>query len=181
MAEGGETKTCPFCAETIKAAAKICPFCQTRLNRWGLWGPELAVVFYVVVLIGFWGLLIKFVFEAAGPFEGRQFARHRNELEVARSHLELAPMGQETWISGFVTNRGPYAWRVQQFEVRFQDDQQTPFDVLHPTVKPSFVVLPGREHAFRVRLGKLAWTNEPRTVVVRVHAAIDGSLWQPAD
>jgi RNA polymerase subunit RPABC4/transcription elongation factor Spt4 len=34
MAEGIESKVCPSCAETIKAAAKVCPFCRSKLDRW---------------------------------------------------------------------------------------------------------------------------------------------------
>jgi hypothetical protein len=31
-AEGGPTRACPFCAETIKAAAKVCRFCSRALD-----------------------------------------------------------------------------------------------------------------------------------------------------
>lgn len=31
-AEGGPTRACPFCAETIKAAAKVCRFCNRALD-----------------------------------------------------------------------------------------------------------------------------------------------------
>jgi hypothetical protein len=30
-AEGGPTRACPYCAETIKAAAKVCRFCNRAL------------------------------------------------------------------------------------------------------------------------------------------------------
>ena len=31
-ADGGPTRTCPFCAETIKQATKICRFCNRELS-----------------------------------------------------------------------------------------------------------------------------------------------------
>jgi hypothetical protein len=42
MGESIHTKVCPACAETIKAAARKCPFCQSNQSLWGNWRGELA-------------------------------------------------------------------------------------------------------------------------------------------
>jgi RNA polymerase subunit RPABC4/transcription elongation factor Spt4 len=43
MPENEQTKVCPLCAETIKAAAKVCPFCRSKQGRYALWRQELLI------------------------------------------------------------------------------------------------------------------------------------------
>jgi hypothetical protein len=176
MAEGSQTKVCPLCAETIKAVAKLCPFCQTRQGRWVLWAQELFIVACVLVVMGFLIAFATWVFPEDARLEGLSFSNHRSELNVVRVALDRAKKRPEFWLSGFVTNTGTYPWRVHLMEVRFVDEQGHLFDVYHPTIEEPFVVEPGREHSFRVTLGLIAWTNTVALPRVRVQFASDGHL-----
>jgi hypothetical protein len=40
MGDASQTKTCKLCAESIKAAAKVCPFCQAHQGRFALWREQ---------------------------------------------------------------------------------------------------------------------------------------------
>ncbi len=175
MDELSQTKTCPLCAETIKAAAKVCPFCQARQGRFALWRGQLAPLLSVVCLLALLGLVCFWALPEV-PASGRNFARHRDELRVLRTSLERDKKKPEFWLTGYVTNSGNYPWRVHELELRFLDAQGNLLDVRCPTLSDSFVVPPGGEDAFRVRVGKLAFTNSDVVHQVRVQWAADGNL-----
>jgi hypothetical protein len=176
MADGEQIKTCPLCAETIKAAAKVCPFCRSPQSRSALRWQEFAILLAPLFLIGTVAVFFAWLFPEEARSEGRSFARHRAELGVVRVGLDRAKVRPEFWISGFVTNTGTHPWRVHELEVRFIDGQSNLFDVRHASVSGPFIVEPGKEHAFRVGLGTLGWTNPAAFPRVRVQAATDGHL-----
>jgi hypothetical protein len=174
MNASAPTKVCPLCAETIKAAAKVCPWCGSRQNWWAIWWYEYAIVVMGLVFLGlaFWILTWISPF---GKNAGRNFARHRHDLAVVKT--ALVPRTNLTGFSltGLVTNQGRYPWRVHGLEVRFGDGRGALRDVRHETIAEPFVVEPGRDHGFQVYLGQLDVTNPAAALYVRVQTASDGA------
>lgn len=170
-----QTKTCPLCAETIKAAARVCPFCRAHQSRFALWREQLGQLLAGLLLLAFVGLVCFWVFPDV-PASGRTFARHRDELRVLRMSLERDKKKPKFWLAGYVTNTGNYPWRVHELELRFLDAQGNLLDVRHPALFNSFVVPPGGESAFRAELQEVVFTNSGVVHQVRVQTATDGSL-----
>lgn len=175
MGDVSQTKACPLCAETIKAAAKVCPFCQGRQGRFAFWQEQLAPVISLMLLLVLLGLLCYWALPDV-PESGRKFARHREDLRVLRTSLEREKKKPEFWLAGCVTNAGHFPWRVHELELRFLDAQGNILDVCHSALSESFVVPPGGENAFRVRLGELVFTNGGVVHQARVQTATDGNL-----
>lgn len=181
MGDVTKTKTCPLCAETIKAAAKVCPFCRAHQSRFALWREQLAGLVLGLVLTAFLGLVCYWVFPEDVPSSGRDFARHRADLRVLRTSLERVKKKSEFWLTGYVTNSGSYPWRVRELEVRLLDAKSNLLDVRHPSAFDPFVVPPGAEGAFRVELGEVVFTNNDVVHQVRVQTASDGNLPAKSD
>lgn len=179
MNAASDTKVCPMCAETIKTAARKCPYCQTRQGRCVLWHADLAPALGAAFVLGLSVVILYWLVPEESRSAGLDFARHRRELAVGK--LAWIPDGTASRVSGYVTNTGPHAWRVQELELRFQDSAGRLLDVRHPYLKPSFVVEPGQVHAFIAELGSLGWTNADIVPRARVQAAIDGHLRNPDD
>jgi hypothetical protein len=166
------TKVCPRCAETIKAAAKVCPFCQGRLGRWAGRPQEVLLVVCGVVLLAAWA----WWFERIWPNEsspGRAFEPYRAQLVVYGLSLGPADSRSNYWLSGFVSNGSPHPWRVHQLEVRFLSGGTNLLEVQRPLVETPFVVQAGHEAAFRANLGRLPPAIRQAALVARVHEAID--------
>jgi hypothetical protein len=165
-----------LCAEAIKAAAKVCPFCRAPQTRLARWTPYLGVGFSLltqVVLIGV--VCYSFFPDIFRPAE-RSFTPYRAQLVVARTSLERDSRKPDFWLSGYVTNIGNYPWRVQVLEVQFLDGASKLADVCDAKISEAFVVQPHQEQAFRVGLGTLEFTNSGIVTVVRVQEATDGNL-----
>ena len=175
MGEVSQTKVCPLCAETIKAQAKLCPYCQTHQGRFTLWREQLGQILAALLLLALLGLACFWAFPDV-PASGRNFARHRDELRVLRPALERAKKRREFWLAGYVTNAGNFPWRVHKLELRFLDAKGNLLDVRHAALSDTFVVSPLGEAAFHVRLGELVFTNSDVVHQVRVQAATDGNL-----
>jgi hypothetical protein len=176
MGDVSQSKTCPLCAETIKAAAKVCPFCRAHQSRFALWREQLVQLVFALLLMALLGLVCYWVFPADVPSSGRSFARHREDLRVLRTSLERVKKKSEFWLTGYVTNSGSYPWRVRELELRLLDAHGNLLDVRHPSVSDPFVVPPGAEGAFRVELGEVVFTNSGVVHQVRVQTASDGNL-----
>jgi len=119
MAEADQTKVCPFCAETIKAAARVCPFCRSKQDRYTIWRQQLLIAGPATVLLIMAVVFIAlFAPDNKGP-GGRSFSGHQNDLVVLSTSLDRAGTKPDFWMTGTVTNRSEYPWRVHELEVRF--------------------------------------------------------------
>lgn len=107
---------------------------------------------------------------------GRNFARHRNELEVSKVDVEILQRGTSSFdygVSGLITNRGTYPWKVLEFELTISNSVGAT-DVKNQRLAEPFVVRPHSENAFSFR----SYTTLTSAVTVaraRVADAQDGS------
>jgi hypothetical protein len=182
MNETAETKTCPFCAEAIRAAAKKCPFCSSRLVRFAVLRQELilGLGFLITFAASIFACVLVFP-EYSDDFvvNGRNFSPHRKDLEVTHIDITPAQRGEKAYyygVSGFVTNRGAYAWRVKNIELTVSNTQGV-VDVYHEEVKEPFVVQPGAVHAFVFHCQTIL-TNPVVSAEARVENARDGDMAQ---
>ncbi|HWW02978.1 MAG TPA: hypothetical protein VNZ64_24975 [Candidatus Acidoferrum sp.] len=178
MAPNQDIKVCPLCAETIKAAAKVCPFCRTPQPGFARWRQYLVLILSVLTMLAVLVVLClayAWLFPDVFRSEGLSFASHRADLIVMRTSLERDATKGEFWLSGYVTNAGGYPWRVKELEVRFLSREGNLVDVRRAEVSESFLIQPQQEQAFRVGLGRLIFTNSGIAERVRVQTATDGN------
>ena len=121
MDDQSQTKTCPLCAEIIKAAAKVCPFCRAAQSQFSLLREQLSIVVPPLLFLTLLGFVCYLVFPEHLGSSGRNFTRHREDLRVVRTSLERLMKKTDFSLAGYVTNTGTYPWRVRELELRLLD------------------------------------------------------------
>jgi hypothetical protein len=177
MVENPMTKVCPLCAETIKVAAKVCPYCRTRQTRFALLKGEIRGFFTVLAVLVVGGLILDRVFflDKSEQKANLAFVQHKHDLTVGHTEWVAAEKENAYWLTGFVTNQGAFSWRVHELEVRIMDAQTNMLDVQHVELgkDENFVIQPGQDHAFKIQFETpLLDTNS--SLAVYVKRATDG-------
>ena len=144
-----ETKTCPHCAETIKAAAKRCPRCTsglvkvsaaTWLNITWAW----LVLCCPLLLVAWW------LRDVTGT--GERFEPHRDKLRITETSMHYSQSGETNFIStvGYIQNGSDYAWKSLQLEAQYFDANDKLIDAKTETL--TYQEIPaGITTAFRIR------------------------------
>jgi hypothetical protein len=172
MAENEQTKVCPLCAETIKAAARVCPYCR-KTQRRGFFINRFDLLAIVTGLL-FSGTMVL-IFNMFGS--GRSFSPGRDKLEVLNSQLsvESSSVSTNVVMTGILTNRGDHAWKDLGFEVRYLDGSGKIVDV--DSGGDYFTVASHGDHSFHVLLGSRRSIPEYAIYQVKVRSATDPGRW----
>lgn len=132
---------------------------------------------HCVIAIGIIVFVCAWIFPDEDITEGRSFARRRKDLEVKSVAVSVEKGGTRAFyynVSGIVTNRGEYPWRVEDFELTISNSQRIA-DVRHEKVTDPFVVQPRAEHAFVFHC-YTSLTNAVVAAQARVENARDGNV-----
>jgi len=157
MSETNQTKICPHCDETIRAAAKVCPHCRYWQKKWSWQNPRIMATVWALICSVAFLCLVAFVGKVFGPEE--QFAIYRDEIGVVSSQFSQRFSGSNMLVTvvGTLTNRSNIGWKDVGVEAQFLDKAGKAFDVI--TVDADYyrgvVVLPHGETAFKIE-GKAA-------------------------
>jgi len=168
MAENESTKVCRLCAEKIKAAAKLCPYCRTSQRRWPFFTVfDLTLIITLLLFIGSWALIIHLL------NHGRTFSPKRDRIEVLSSKLALDVTKHSTnvIVVGVLTNGSPYTWIIRDMEIRFLDRDGKTIDA--DEIWGDFTVLPHDDHSFRSQIYGRKSVPEHASCKIHVRLARD--------
>jgi predicted nucleic acid-binding Zn ribbon protein len=168
-----DTKKCPYCAESIPRAAKICPRCRQWLTTWSPRNPNIAIWLMglplVIVLLAMVSVAINRFDHILNP---RPFyADARQPLRVVRSemHFTQSSTEQKIQLLGTVTNQSSISWKDPSFECLFFNREGKLIDVAH--MHDYTTILPYNDCAFSLRVRPNRDTNEYSTFQLTVTTA----------
>jgi hypothetical protein len=141
-------KQCPFCAEYIKAAAKVCPRCRQWLSmrsfRHPLVGTTMGLVLLMLTAAGFLGMMHRLVISPPN------YTDSPAALQIIQSQMFFkdATNGPHIYITGILSNQSQTAWRDIEFECRFWGTNGDLTDAYN--ARCAMTILPNDDGAFRV-------------------------------
>ena len=155
MAETEQTKVCPLCAETIKAAAKVCPHCRHWQKKWSLQNPQTiqsigAVLTATLIFGGIAGVGCFFDY-LFGP--KRDFVQYQSLVTVVSSETSFRMVSSNLTVSvvGVLTNESDFAWRKIGVEAQFEDGGSKLIDTLEAEGDyRDLEILPHSEASFKI-------------------------------
>ena len=173
-------KNCPYCAETIPVAAKLCPRCRQWLSLRSFRHPVVIICAGIIFLLGMGLGISRFFTRLVNP--PPYYDELLGSIKIVDSRMnwvekEKEPAGRENliFITGVVTNQGPVAWRHIEFECRFFDTNGTMIDAANGFT--SFTIQPNDSSAFRVSVTPTALTNQYASFKVSATTARNVKGW----
>lgn len=168
-----ESKTCPFCTETISTKAKLCPWCRQWLYPRSFRNPFFVIPMFFLPMIA---VFILFGFSLTSTLQKLTnpppyYSDFRGSLQILESKMNWADTtdGRRVFITGIVTNQSPVAWRGLEFETRFFDSSGQMIDAANGYT--GFTILPSNDSAFRVSVKPLLSTNDYSSFKISVSSA----------
>lgn len=148
------TRTCPFCAESISAAARVCPRCRQWLKRRSWRNPEVrnavGAVLCLAALAALGGAGITALDRLFNPRP--YYSEMPDALQVLETHMNWVQTTNNVfvYVTGLLTNRSAVAWKDVEFECRFYGPDGSMVDADHEL--DLLTVRPYDDAAFRVRI-----------------------------
>ena len=138
-----------MCAESINAAAKLCPHCRTDQRAGAIlitFAPWFGIVFWLLIAAGV-GIFFYRVLD-----QGQNFTSVRNQVTVGSSEMQFSDGERGRYITtiGVITNGSDCGWKEVQMEARYFNKQGKLVDVGAQWFS-DLVVQPHSESAFRIR------------------------------
>jgi len=180
MTGPAETKVCPLCAETIKAAAKVCPHCRHPQSKWAFANPKISSSLWAIAGLTVWVIVGVFTYQGErklfGPKE--QFTDYHNQVTVVSSDFSFRVSGSNLWVTvvGTLTNRSEIGWKDLGVEAQFFDKSGRLIDAIAASGSDyrDLVILPHGEAAFKIETRAARPEGEYDTCKPTVRWARDG-------
>lgn len=155
-------RACPYCAETIKAAAKLCPRCRQWLTFRSLRNPAVSVwLISVPYAAAFLMMGLAALNRLDRTFNPKpNYTEFLDSLQVLESSLNWAPTkdGLRIYVTGILTNKSQVGWRDIEFDCRFFDTNKVLVDAAHP--RAGVTIQANDDTAFRATVTPARPTND---------------------
>jgi hypothetical protein len=172
-------RTCPFCAEEINSAAKVCPRCRQCLTLRSFRHPATVLLvigfpLFLVILALTW-TVVRSISRLGNPEPHyTQFLDSIKVLDARMSWIETGN-GPSIFVTDMLTNQSAQAWKDLEFECRFYDKSGAMIDAANP--RAYYTVLPADDLAFRVSMVPGRVTNEYSSFRISVNNAKNAKGW----
>lgn len=179
MSDHDATKTCRHCAETINAAAKVCPHCRFWQKQWSLQNPQVTVSLFFAVI--FFTLIGLAMYMDNTLHRNEEFAINRDQISVVGSQFSLRFSGSNLLVTvvGTLTNRSNVGWKDVAVEAQFLDKSGKLFDAITANADDfrGVTILPHEVAAFKIEGRAARPESEYGSCNVAVRWAKDVNGW----
>ena len=182
LAETEQTKVCPLCAETIKAAATVCPYCRHWQKKWSLQNPQtMQSINAVLVFIMFFAMICGLGYFLDNLIEPKHdFAQYQDQVAVVDSETSFHVVDSNLMVAvvGVITNQSPFGWKGIGIEAQFFNGDGKLIDVIQAEGEYNgFEILPRSEASFRVDRRAVRKEQEYTSTKVFVRTGKDINAW----
>ena len=173
------SRICPFCAEPVQSAAKVCPRCRQWLTIRSLRNPAIfmwvhgGLLAALFMVMGFEFLHVMSRFENPKPY----YSDFPQALRVVESRMNWAQTrdGLRIYLTGILTNQSPVSWRGIEFDCRFFDAKGMMVDAAN--AHAFLTIQPNDDAAFRAVVAPGAETNDYSSYKLSITTARNARGW----